>query len=394
MSPGQIFRTSQSDAFSREKVLHYENLATPTRGGDQTRPERESSTMGSRFAPILALSVLGCCACEHSSGAPTPGDGGLDQDPSCSLVKSGDAEGEVRLRTQQDVEALRNVWRVEGTLSITGDVVDLSPLACLRAVTGDLRVYDARNLVEVSGLENLTTVGGTLNVQPKCFGEGDDENCGPSVVERVVLAGLREAGNVIVRLNPALGEARFDALERVGDVRFVSLPALVSVQFASLARAAEVELRGAELLEEADFPSLATAGRIDVTVTGLASLTGFSALAELDVIYLYGNSGLVSLGGMKMETLGRLYLEANAALASLDGLNALTTVEESLWIRDNASLASLDGLENLARVGQLTIYDNPALPTCEATRLRDRIGAGNIGGPITIELNDDAASCQ
>jgi hypothetical protein len=55
-------------------------------------------------------------------------------------------------------------------------------------------------------------------------------------------------------------------------------------------------------------------------------------------------------------------------------------------------LADLRGLRGLRSAGLLMIFSNPALPTCEAERLRDQVGLANLGA-WRIEKNDDLGNC-
>jgi len=81
-------------------------------------------------------------------------------------------------------------------------------------------------------------------------------------------------------------------------------------------------------------------------------------------------------------------------LINLDGLSKLYFVGHHVIVESNPLLSDLHGLDGLTEIGgALTIVDNPKLPTCEAERLRDRIGIANIHGGWSISGNDDAATC-
>lgn len=82
------------------------------------------------------------------------------------------------------------------------------------------------------------------------------------------------------------------------------------------------------------------------------------------------------------------------SLSTLDGLRALTTVGDAVAaIEGNTVLATLRGLESLRTIGgTLTVEHNPALPTCEAEWLTDRV-ANLGGGSNEISDNGDAEEC-
>jgi len=64
-------------------------------------------------------------------------------------------------RRDADLEALRGVTEIEGALRITDKATDLSPLACLARVGGDLEL-DAASLTSLDGLGSLEAVGGKV----------------------------------------------------------------------------------------------------------------------------------------------------------------------------------------------------------------------------------------
>ena len=88
---------------------------------------------------------------------------------------------------------------------------------------------------------------------------------------------------------------------------------------------------------------------------------------------------------------GSLSVVGNPFLTSLSGLESLQSVSAGLTITTNGALTSLSGLESLQSSGGLSITNNRVLPNCLAIALRDRIGLGNIGGPIRI--SDNSPDC-
>ncbi len=129
----------------------------------------------------------------------------------------------------------------------------------------------------------------------------------------------------------------------------------------------------------------------------LTSLTVLDNLTSVGGNLFIGfNSVLTSLTGLENlpSVGGHLIIHSNSVLTNLTGLENITSVGGNLHIDSNDVLTSLAVLNNVSSVGYLLlIEDNINLPTCEAERLRDEIGIGNIGGEITIENNTGTGTC-
>ncbi len=139
-------------------------------------------------------------------------------------------------------------------------------------------------------------------------------------------------------------------------------------------------------------------GAFSITIGDNPLLYDISALkqvTEAAQLAVAGNDALTSLSGLDGLTSVRgLSIEQNASLRTLSGLDGIASVQEEFLVADNPLLASLHGLDGVRRVdGSFGIRSNQSLPTCEAVRLRDRIGAANIGGDIEIAGNDDGGVC-
>lgn len=210
------------------------------------------------------------------------------------------------------------------TLREYDQLTSLSALG-LTTVYGDVTIssWDAGN-TDLSGLDNLTTVGGTLNIT------GNDD-----ITSLSGLGSLDSIGG---------------ALELSGN------PSLTSLSGASL--------------------------------SGLDSLTqigqkegGTRGLYIYDIDTLEGLSGLESLQSIA----GDLHIRDcdNAAFTSLSPLStSLTSVGGTIYLRDNASIESLTGLEALSGTiaGDLYFYNNAQLADISAL---DAIT--QVDGNVTVE---------
>jgi hypothetical protein len=102
----------------------------------------------------------------------------------------------------------------------------------------------------------------------------------------------------------------------------------------------------------------------------LKSLAGFGALGRID---------------------GNFDVRSNAALTS--GLTVTTEIDGLVYVYDNDALTTL-GLGTLTTLGSnFSVDNNNALPTCQATSVRDALLTGGWKGTATI-TNNLADACK
>jgi len=394
--------------------------------GGSGAPGSATGTAGTSGAPATVQGTAG------TSGAPTT------PLPCPPLVKTAE---KLSLATQADVEALKGVGKVEGSIRITGEVTDLSPLACLAEVTGDFAVFEAKQLTNLDGLQNLRTIGGDLiigrycdskpcvgnpvlrsiaglsklaraksiQIVPKCLGgEGLNEDCLPSVIEKIEFNDLVEVQGVSLQHNPALLEAHFDALPRLTGISVVEAEQLHTLSFRALSEAATVYVGSAKKLENlAGLSTLTRVGSLTIGGSGLHDLHGLEK-AEIGNLTLSSNAALTSLAGLGSSAhINTLDLNRNASLASLRELNQLKSVD-FLSVELNPALGSLAGLENLASAkavrlmgneslvnltgldqlksvaGEFIIGDNPALASLTGLQKLAQAGTINVQGNASL----------
>lgn len=374
--------------------------------------------------------------------------GGGNSSQECMLVRSGVEE--IQLKTQADVEALRGVHTIKASLYVTGSVTDLSPLACLSHIEGDLGVYETEALRDFTGLEQLQTIEGSLylggfcnrphvsschgnvalsqisaltnlqavssiHIQPKCDGEGGGCVAG-SPIEEIRFDALTQLDELVVRGLPSLVEVRLDALESAMAID-LSGDKLESLHFAKLRDVARLSLVGVPKLES--LSSFSRVSQIKYLSLGSTTLTDLAGLevTRLDALRLTSNDELMTLAGLEnLQEVGTLSVFGNERLESLEGLNSVKTIDE-VEITLNPSLTSLDGFEGLTHAGKIFVQSNYALtdirglhslevvddslifwtntllPHCEADRLRDLIGEENIGS-YAVSGGDEEAVCD
>jgi hypothetical protein len=349
--------------------------------------------------------VGGGAAMPGSSGGSVDGAGGADESAGggsgverCSL---GRPDRQYYIRNNEDAENLRNVRALAGTLYITGDVDDLSPLKCLREVGGDLGIYSTTALVDLGGLENLTTIGRTLYVGHYC-----DKQCqGNLALRSVALAGLRHVNEIVVEprcetesgsspcaLNWDLESVEFDALVEAPELIFVQNPSLRTVSMNDLTTSATILMRSNPSLELAEFNSLTTLGRLALSGDEVTSLPKLPKLEQAATLEL-SQTNLAGLAELNRVPFTTVQLNTNPKLVTLEGLEGVLNATY-IGLSDNNNLGSLRALSNLKSVDTLYILNNTKLPTCEADWLVDHVGLENISNTVNIVGTDDAGACE
>ena len=224
--------------------------------------------------------------------------------------------GDVVLRTREEIEAFRAAGITEVTGSVRIGNPDASPTA----------------LVDVAGLERLTTVGGQLEILGN-----------PQLRDLSGLAGIRSSAGLTLFRNTALRD-----------------------------------LRGLEGLSPQVGGSLAIQNNAALeNVDGLCGLaSGFNFLVVLD------NPALRSLGGLSGVTaVGELIVERNDALAGLEGLDGIAVITSQARVGGRA-LVSMGGLRNLRTIGtSLQIASDGG---GDAASTYTFAGLERIGGMVSI----------
>jgi hypothetical protein len=253
------------------------------------------------------------------------------------------APGPYELTTQAKVDALGATGFdcISAYLSIAGkNITNLDGLANLTSVGGKLVIEFNPALTNLDGLANLTSVGGKLSILRN-----------NAITNLDGLANLTSVGgNLYIYGNDAL--TNLDGLANLTSVGF----------------SLHIQLNNAL-----------------TNLDGLVNLTSVG-----DFLYINRNDALTNLDGLANLTSvgGYLDIEGNDALTNLDGLANLTSVEWFLRIYRNDALTNLDGLANLTSVGGLlAIGFNPALTNLD--------GLANLTsvGDLLISGNDNA-SCE
>jgi hypothetical protein len=240
--------------------------------------------------------------------------------------------------------------------------------------------------------------------EPRCRGaaiiDADD-----SAGDVAALAGVTCIGTLQVWKSTL---STLQGLESLTEVGQLFIGATLETSADPMGNPALVSLRGLEGLRTVSQITIAE----NPLLTDLTALRGLTTLTS-DLLVV-GNGALASLEGLdRISLVGELHVEDNPALTGFDGLRGLTMVDRFVvtgnplvqnftgmgglatigilgaTVSRNAVLGSITELTGLTAIGgDVTIEQNPELPTCNINALLTPLGK-----TCTCSGNDDAASC-
>jgi hypothetical protein len=248
------------------------------------------------------------------------------------------------------------------------DNTDLQVLKDFTMITGSLIIEDTK-LKSLAGLENITSVGGDLDIY------NNDALTSLAALENITSVG----GRLMISTNNAL----------------TSLKGLESIT--SIGGGLGIDSNNA-LTSLTGLEKITSVGRslsisYNKTLTSIAPLGNITSIGG--ALYICNNRALTSLTGLGNITseIGGLRITYNNALTSLAPLGNITSIRGDLSIAVNDTLTSL-GMNALLRVGgDYNITDNPMLCTSLAEELMNQVLTGSgIGGEANIEGNKDCTT--
>jgi hypothetical protein len=249
---------------------------------------------------------------------------------------------------------------IDGDVLISGNgISNLNGLAVLTSIFGNLVIYGNDSLISLTGLDNLNTIEGDLQIGSSAQGIGNWGN--PALTSLTGLEGLISVG---------------------GNLRIYRNIALTN-------------MLGLQNLTIVDG---------DLTIAGVSNLVNLTGLDGLTLIGgdlgIFDNESLVSLDGLSNLTNigGNLKIGSfiglppnhagNSSLISISGLEGLAGIDGALEIRCNHAITSLTGLDNLNSnsITDLSITANWSLSECHLLSICDYLASPN--GTIDIQGND------
>lgn len=232
-------------------------------------------------------------------------------------------------------------------------VTNLNGLSQITSITGDLYIHNNDSLQTLAGLNNLTFIGGYLQIGAYtalsgCFfcGGGNNSLYSLEGLNNLVFIG----GKLEVHGNNALTDlTALNNLTSIGDY------------FKVTQNDALTNFTGLENLTSIGLDTWIDENDALISFTGLDGLTIIGG--RLLIGWNSGNNALISIEGLNSLTAcGDLIIQGNDALGNLAGLENLTSVNGYLSIHDNNTLLDVSGLQNLTSItGELRIYRNAEL---------------------------------
>lgn len=317
-------------------------------------------------------------------------------------------QGDYTLDTQADVMALAACEKIDGDLTIGWGAVDLTPLANLKEITGNLAVIPTQ-LTSFNGLQNLESIGGLSfplgNDIPNLQGLNNVRTITGNI--SIFSGGLRTfegldnltyiGGNVsISKSSNFQGFRGLEKLEEIGG-SLSQYTSGISHSFEGLNSLRKIGGDLNSFKASGDMAGLENLERIE----GKLSLGFLSRAANFDKLESLVYVGSLSIVEATVQTIngfpalthinGSLDIEENFQLTTINAFNALTSVNGSISIDFNPNLAELNAFEAVTHVGEnLSITENFALSECCAFYpfLENQIVAA------LIDFRDNATNCN
>ncbi len=252
---------------------------------------------------------------------------------------------------------------ISGDLNVEGygsSITDLSGLSQITSVGGDLLVQGT-DALSLSGLENITSVGGNVGIY--------FNNALPSLAGLTQLSSI--GGYLAVVNNTDLTDLTgLNSLTSTSEIFIQENPDLLNLNgltgISSLSGGLFIK-ENPVLASLSGLDNLASVGTY-LGLDGNVKLTSIAALGSLTSIgtdlFIDSMLALSSLAPLSSLTTlgGSIFIEKNPLLTSLSGLSGLIGVSGDLYIGENAGLTTLSGLDNvLGILGNLYIDTNPLL---------------------------------
>lgn len=302
---------------------------------------------------------------------------------------------DIVLSTQSEVDAFPTTYfscsELVGNLTIvsgaTDRITDLSPLAGLTHIDGDLTLRSNEGLSSLTGLDDLQAVTGELSISQYS-----------SLSNLDALSSLTSLGSLrldaLLSLESAQGLTGIDSV--FGDLTLVDVPGLTNgINWPNLTYVGgDLTLDNSSgtnsLGDYGGLTSLAGSLRISAHNNLTDNLSAFSGLTGLSSLTIDGNESFTSAADLTALTdLDTLRLSGNSALTAIDGFTGITILD-ALIITDNAQLSALNGFSGLVDVASITIKENDQLTSL--------VGIGNVPAAtiesLTIKDNATLSFCN
>lgn len=256
---------------------------------------------------------------------------------------------------------------VRGNVYISGAVDDLTRLAALREIGGNLTIQRTSALNTLQGLNALENIGGELVLI-------DNER----LVDLNALGNLQEVhDNIAIVSNPYI-----ESLRGLDNARLIE--GIVSIK------------QNDNLTSLSGMGGLGDPLAVNITENPkLTSLQGFAFGTNMQGgLHIMRNDSLSSLDGLsRLQTVNVLSIIGNISLERIS-LPSLTFVEGILGISSNSQLSSIDFPSLRAMDARVEIERNPLLSSCAVDDLAHQLRMSGWTGQLKNNGNDMSMDCQ
>ena len=298
------------------------------------------------------------------------------------VVKSEiESDGDVELKTTEEVAsfAATKTTVVKGNLIIGSDaeeaekITDISALASLKEVTGNIVIRNSYNGADLTGLDNIVSAGG-LQVG------STDVASKATELHMISMKALETLSGDISVYNDQVTYVLFEKLATIeGSVMF-NAPSLQSFGFPVLTTVGQdlniqglnEENKAAGTIATLELPELTSVGGV-LAVNNLAKLTSMNFLklketgglnfhtvpVMLETINLPEietvNGSIIMEANMEAPPTGSFVPQRNDVLLAFGGMDKLTTVKGQIKIKNFTALKQLPDWSKITTLGSITL---------------------------------------
>ena len=298
------------------------------------------------------------------------------------VVKSEiESDGDVELKTTEEVAsfAATKTTVVKGNLIIGSDaeeaekITDISALASLKEVTGNIVIRNSYNGADLTGLDNIVSAGG-LQVG------STDVASKATELHMISMKALEMLSGDISVYNDQVTYVLFEKLATIeGSVMF-NAPSLQSFGFPVLTTVGQdlniqglnEENKAAGTIATLELPELTSVGGV-LAVNNLAKLTSMNFLklketggldfhtvpVMLETINLPEietvNGSIIMEANMEAPPTGSFVPQRNDVLLAFGGMDKLTTVKGQIKIKNFTALKQLPDWSKITTLGSITL---------------------------------------
>ena len=298
------------------------------------------------------------------------------------VVKSEiESDGDVELKTTEEVAsfAATKTTVVKGNLIIGSDaeeaekITDISALASLKEVTGNIVIRNSYNGADLTGLENIVSAGG-LQV-----GSADVASKATEL-HMISMKALETLSGDISVYNDQVTYVLFEKLATIGGSVMFNAPSLQSFEFPVLTTVGQdlniqglnEENKAAGTIATLELPELTSVVGV-LSVNNLAKLTSMNFLklketggldfhtvpVMLETINLPEietvNGSIIMEANMEAPPTGSFVPQRNDVLLAFGGMDKLTTVKGQIKIKNFTALKQLPDWSKITTLGSITL---------------------------------------